>query len=669
MTMKEAVRENIRFSVYPITRLVFVTRLLALLLSPSTMVLGAPSTDGLGSSTKYRFTYNTTDIFVDRVCRRVPVLLDPSAEPLCRIVDMNCIVEDPCKHPDPVERLLSIAPCPPVWEPSLVCSKDIGSNLECKEKLSILQKCFLSPNRPLYNLTTRQESCKLKSACGLWFKRCSEEFSRLTDVFVNCSTTDDVTKSIHLPGNMPSTTDLNDMDNATHPTYHTVRTANMVPGREEKTNKMNIIPIVVGILVPLSSMCLVFLICRTKLGSGKCARRYDLVKTEDEDRCTGYPGDIMGTSQGQGQAEYQNENRTSEHSVVSIQKIDNHGRSDLQTEKQDELLIRWNSKVSDTSDPPQRISDHNITSPDVSGSTVSVLENNETDCFPDILSIDDDEKDKLLPFDNDPAKINSETPGTLAFPQKSNESTSKSESEKDTHNPGDDLEKVTENLSLTSLETSESNRKENGGLELTDNTEESTRCPIDDLEKIVVPENLLLTSLEISESNEEENSGPELRNSIEESTRCPVNDSEKIMMPEGYPQTSLETSGSNIEENGGPQFRDSIEESSQCNVDDPEMENGHPQTSMETSESNVEVNGSPLFRDSIEESTRCPVDDPEVAENLSQTSLETSESNVEENSGPQLRNSIEESTQCLVDDPEMTEGHTLTSPETSESNV
>ncbi|XP_021347681.1 uncharacterized protein LOC110446726 [Mizuhopecten yessoensis] len=230
----------------------FVTRLCAALVSHellSAMVLGAPSNTGPELLTDYRFTYNTTDTYVDRVCRRAPVLLDPSAALPCRIVDRNCVVDDPCARPDPVERLLNTAPCPPVSNPTLICLFGIRAKLECPEKFEILRKCFLSPNKTIYDLKNQTESCHLKRACGQWLRACPNELSRLSDVFVNCAapqnpvteivpthstnnvptvdrSTDMPTHSTNNVPNVDRSTDMpgrttypTDLDNATHPTH------------------------------------------------------------------------------------------------------------------------------------------------------------------------------------------------------------------------------------------------------------------------------------------------------------------------------------------------------------------------------------------------------------------------------------------------------------------
>ncbi|XP_060068936.1 uncharacterized protein DDB_G0287625-like [Ylistrum balloti] len=249
--------------------LVFVIRLCTLLvfhLLLSVMVTSAPS----GSTVDYRFSYNTSDFYVDRVCRRVPVLLDPSVDPPCRIVDVDCIVEDPCVRPDPVDRLLGIAPCPPVWNPALVCSPDVGTKLQCTEKFMILLKCFRSPNKTVYDLSSRKESCKLQNACGVWLKTCPDEYSRLSDVFVSCSETEigttnthyDDTTIITLSRSMPQVTD-SIVDNTTNDTYHVVRKTPLLVDHEIDSSVIwNYFMIPAGILAPMLSMFIIVLICR-----------------------------------------------------------------------------------------------------------------------------------------------------------------------------------------------------------------------------------------------------------------------------------------------------------------------------------------------------------------------------------------------------------------------
>lgn len=330
-------------------RQVLVIGLFGLLILQSTITLCAPSGGNLESLNNYGFTYNTSDVYIDRVCRRVPVLLDPSVKPPCRLADRNCIVENPCVQPDPVERLLNIVPCPPVWEPALVCSSDAASRLNCSEKYSVLRKCFLSSDRPFYYLDTRKESCKLKSACGLWLKSCPVEFLRLRSLFVNCSSKDDTT-TITYP---PSTTYTGDTPDTTYQEYtggntdnatdHVVRTAHLLPEREP-TVDLIVIPVFVGILVPLLSIGIIILICR-RLEISKSEKRHGRY---DVDKTKGFPNDSEATTDRTPMLIlYHHDNQRSDHITTLIQNT--HTCEDSGT--QEECITQQDSALSKASYP------------------------------------------------------------------------------------------------------------------------------------------------------------------------------------------------------------------------------------------------------------------------------------------------------------------------------
>lgn len=213
--------------------------------------------------------YNTSDVYVVRVCSRAPVLLDPGEPERCRIVDRGCIVDEPCSGPDVLDGLLRTVPCPPSWKPSLICLPDsrMPPTLNCTEKLTVLRSCFLSPNYT-YDLTS-VESCALKRQCGTWLEGCRDGVSDLNDVFWKCT--------IDLPtiGDVPSGTGIHTepsgtgihTDSGTHPTTRVLVAAGLEPDTAADllpTYIYDIIAIAVclGILLPPTSMLVIYMLYR-----------------------------------------------------------------------------------------------------------------------------------------------------------------------------------------------------------------------------------------------------------------------------------------------------------------------------------------------------------------------------------------------------------------------